>query len=99
MPSPPVCRRVPGAYPFILVGDGANFVGALTGTAVATTIAFGLGRYEAQIDLGGSCLGPGGAIAWNLITWCLGIPSSSSHALIGGLLGHPWPTPGWTRGR
>ncbi len=64
----------------------ANFVGALTGTAVATTIASGLVD-EAQIDLGVVASALVGAIVWNLFTWRLGIPSSSSHALIGGLLG------------
>lgn len=64
----------------------ANFVGALTGTAVATTIASGLVD-EGLIDLGVVGTALVGAIAWNLFTWRLGIPSSSSHALIGGLLG------------
>jgi PiT family inorganic phosphate transporter len=64
----------------------ANFVGALTGTAVATTIASGLVD-ETQIDLGVVASALVGAIVWNLFTWRLGIPSSSSHALIGGLLG------------
>ncbi|HEY7738481.1 MAG TPA: inorganic phosphate transporter [Candidatus Limnocylindria bacterium] len=64
----------------------ANFVGALTGTAVATTIAAGLVD-ENLIDLGVVAAALAGAIVWNLITWRLGIPSSSSHALIGGLLG------------
>jgi len=65
-----------------------NLVGALAGTAVAKTIASGLidiGVVEvgAQLIL---CALTGGII-WNLITWWLGLPSSSSHALIGGLLG------------
>jgi len=64
----------------------ANFVGALAGTAVATTIASGLVD-ESLIDLGVVGAGLVGAITWNLFTWRLGIPSSSSHALIGGLLG------------
>ena len=64
----------------------ANFVGALTGTAVATTIASGLVD-ETQVDLGVVASALVGAIVWNLFTWRLGIPSSSSHALIGGLLG------------
>jgi PiT family inorganic phosphate transporter len=34
-----------------------------------------------------------GAVAWNFITWYFGIPSSSSHALIGGLVGAAWPRP------
>lgn len=64
----------------------ANFVGALTGTAVAKTIGAGLITPQSE---GGVVVAAAlvGAIAWNLITWRFGIPSSSSHALIGGLLG------------
>jgi PiT family inorganic phosphate transporter len=77
----------------IVLSATANFVGALTGTAVATTIASGLVN---PLPDPGTGVDPNvlvtiaalvGAIAWNLITWRLGIPSSSSHALIGGLLG------------
>jgi PiT family inorganic phosphate transporter len=72
----------------ILMSATANFLGALTGTAVATTIAKGIatipGGDQGQIVVCAALLG---AIAWNLLTWRLGIPSSSSHALIGGLIG------------
>lgn len=72
----------------ILMSATANFVGALTGTAVAKTIASGLATTPegaaGQVIVGAALMG---AIAWNLLTWRLGIPSSSSHALIGGLLG------------
>jgi PiT family inorganic phosphate transporter len=72
----------------ILMSATANFVGALTGTAVAKTIASGLATTppgdEGQIIVAAALVG---AIAWNLLTWRLGIPSSSSHALIGGLIG------------
>jgi PiT family inorganic phosphate transporter len=77
----------------IVLSATANFVGALTGTAVAKTIASGLvtplptagaGVDPNQIVVAGALVG---AIFWNLVTWRLGIPSSSSHALIGGLLG------------
>jgi PiT family inorganic phosphate transporter len=66
----------------------ANFVGALTGTAVAKTISSGLADTPPGAD-GQTIVAAAlvGAIVWNLITWRLGIPSSSSHALIGGLLG------------
>ncbi|MET0288151.1 MAG: inorganic phosphate transporter [Pseudoxanthomonas sp.] len=65
-----------------------NLIGALTGTAVAATIATGIintGVVDAssQVIL---CALLGG-IVWNLITWWKGLPSSSSHALIGGLCG------------
>lgn len=64
----------------------ANFVGALTGTEVAKTVGAGLvqPQAEGQVVIAAALVG---AIAWNLFTWRLGIPSSSSHALIGGLLG------------
>ena len=66
----------------------ANFVGALTGTAVAMTIAAGSPtRRRAPRARSIVAAALVGAIVWNLITWRLGIPSSSSHALIGGLLG------------
>src|SRR4051794_18981411 len=63
-----------------------NFLGALTGTAVASTIGTGLIAPEAvtQVVVLSALLG---AIVWNLFTWYFGIPSSSSHALVGGLVG------------
>ncbi|TMB54939.1 MAG: inorganic phosphate transporter, partial [Chloroflexi bacterium] len=70
----------------IAMSATANFVGALTGTAVAKTIGSGLITPQSE---GGLVVAAAliGAIVWNLLTWRLGIPSSSSHALIGGLLG------------
>lgn len=70
----------------IAMSAAANFVGALTGTAVAKTVGAGLvdQQVEGQVVVAAALVG---AIVWNLITWRLGIPSSSSHALIGGLLG------------
>jgi PiT family inorganic phosphate transporter len=65
----------------------ANFGGALlTGTAVAKTVGAGLiaTNVEGVSVVAAALIG---AIFWNLFTWRLGIPSSSSHALIGGLLG------------
>jgi PiT family inorganic phosphate transporter len=63
-----------------------NFVGAFAGTAVAKTIGSGLVEEQTttQAVVMAALLG---AITWNLVTWWLGLPSSSSHALIGGLLG------------
>jgi PiT family inorganic phosphate transporter len=63
-----------------------NFIGAFAGTAVAKTIGAGLvdEQTTTQVVVAAALIG---AIAWNLITWRLGIPSSSSHALIGGLIG------------
>lgn len=63
-----------------------NLCGALAGTAVATTV--GQGLVDAHCVTGVTLIcGLLGAILWNLITWRLGLPSSSSHALIGGLIG------------
>ncbi len=63
-----------------------NLVGALAGTAVAKTISGGLVEASAVNMLTIFCA-LFGAIIWNLFTWWLGLPSSSSHALIGGLCG------------
>jgi PiT family inorganic phosphate transporter len=64
-----------------------NFVGAFLGQKVATTVSDtidpGTGAHALVIVMAGLL----GAIAWNLITWYFGLPSSSSHALIGGLVG------------
>lgn len=65
-----------------------NLVGALWGTAVAKTVASGI-IDAGVVDVSSQlilCALLGG-IVWNLITWALGLPSSSSHALIGGLCG------------
>ncbi|GAB1409834.1 inorganic phosphate transporter [Desulfovibrionales bacterium] len=65
-----------------------NLVGALLGEEVAHTL--GAGIVNTEMVMGSQTLVLAaliGAIAWNLITWYYGIPSSSSHALIGGLMG------------
>ena len=63
-----------------------NLTGALLGGAVASTIGKGLVDVNV-ITMNTVLSGLIGAIVWNLITWWLGLPSSSSHALIGGLCG------------
>ena len=70
----------------ILMAASFNFIGAFAGTAVAKTIGSGLvdDASTTQAVVAAALVG---AITWNLITWRLGLPSSSSHALIGGLLG------------
>ncbi|MFL5756718.1 MAG: inorganic phosphate transporter, partial [Chloroflexota bacterium] len=70
----------------ILMATAFNFIGAFAGTAVAVTIGKGLVNEQTttQTIVAAALIG---AIAWNLITWQQGLPSSSSHALIGGLLG------------
>jgi PiT family inorganic phosphate transporter len=70
----------------ILMAATFNFVGAFAGTAVAKTIGAGLVD-EATTTQTVIVAALVGAIAWNLYTWYQGLPSSSSHALVGGLLG------------
>src|ERR1700710_943538 len=63
-----------------------NFVGAFLSLAVAATIASGIVNADLitpEIVFAGLV----GAIFWNLLTWFFGLPSSSSHALIGGVVG------------
>jgi PiT family inorganic phosphate transporter len=83
-----VSTRALRPYQAILMSATANFLGALAGTAVAKFVAAGIvtipGGAEGQIIVAAALVG---AIAWNLITWRAGIPSSSSHALIGGIIG------------
>ncbi len=72
----------------VLLAAGTNLIGAFLGTAVAATIASGLinaGVIEMSSQLLICALLA--AIVWNLITWWLGLPSSSSHALVGALVG------------
>jgi PiT family inorganic phosphate transporter len=67
-----------------------NFVGAFLGTEVADTVGKGIIESVENSGSGGLTVILGallGAITWNLITWYFGLPSSSSHALIGGLVG------------
>ncbi len=70
----------------VLIAGVFNFVGAVTGTAVAKTIASGFAD-PSVVNQGVVLAALLGACVWNLITWWRGIPSSSSHALIGGLGG------------
>ena len=72
----------------LLMAAVMNLIGALLGTGVAETI--GSGIIDAPVGASGLVVvlaGLLGAITWNLITWWKGLPSSSSHALIGGLMG------------
>ncbi len=76
-----------------------NLVGAFLSVAVAATVAKGIVRLDA---VGGHDLlvivfaGLVGGILWNLLTWLLGLPSSSSHALFGGLIGATLAALGWS---
>ena len=72
----------------VLLAAATNLLGALWGTAVAKTISSGL--IDAKLVTMSSEImicALMGAIIWNLLTWWFGLPSSSSHALIGGLCG------------
>lgn len=64
-----------------------NFAGALYSTGVAKTIGGDLVKSASLVNQPVIISALFGAIVWNLITWWLGIPSSSSHALVGGVLG------------
>jgi inorganic phosphate transporter, PiT family len=73
----------------LLLAAAMNFLGAFLGTKVAETVGSGIIEAPDKSTSGlvvvlSALLG---AIAWNLITWYFGLPSSSSHALIGGLVG------------
>jgi PiT family inorganic phosphate transporter len=72
----------------LLMAAVGNFVGTHFGDNVAKTVGSGLVQLPTGVSsLGIVFAGVVGAIAWNLITWYFGLPSSSSHALIGGLVG------------
>lgn len=72
----------------VMAAGTLNLVGAFLSTEVAKTISGGLIN-EQQVTIGAEFIFAGlvGAILWNLLTWLLGLPSSSSHALFGGLVG------------
>lgn len=80
-----VSTRVLSPRQAIIMAAGLNFVGALMSEKVAKTISKGLvnGSLEQYVIIAALLA----AIIWDLITWYYGIPSSSSHALIGGLVG------------
>lgn len=81
-----VATRVMTPAQAITLSAVMNLVGAMAGVAVAKTIGQGLvdTQYINSISMICALMG---AISWNLFTWWLGLPSSSSHALIGGLCG------------
>lgn len=80
-----VSTRVLSPRQAIIMAASLNFVGALMSEKVAKTISKGIvqGSLE-QYVIAAALIA---AIIWNLVTWYFGIPSSSSHALIGGLVG------------
>lgn len=86
--APVISTRVLSPKAAVFMAVSLNFFGAFLGTSVAETIGKGI----VNLELIGDCrtlllAALLGAIAWNVFTWWLGLPSSSSHALIGGLIG------------
>ena len=77
----------------VLLAGVLNLVGAFISVEVAKTIASGLVD-DTKITPTVIFAGLVGAIVWNLLTWLVGLPSSSSHALIGGLIGATWVAAG-----
>ncbi|MGW7257178.1 anion permease [Streptomyces sp. NPDC054834] len=73
----------------VLVCGALNVVGAFLSTEVAKTISGGIVD-DTLVTPGMIFAGLVGAILWNLLTWLAGLPSSSSHALFGGLIGAVW---------
>lgn len=72
----------------VIAAGTLNLIGAFLSTEVAKTISGGIIN-EQQVTIGAEFIFAGlvGAILWNLMTWLVGLPSSSSHALFGGLVG------------
>jgi len=71
-----------------------NFLGAFVSIKVAATVAKGIVE-PGSITLDVVLAGLVGAITWNLVTWYFALPSSSSHALIGGIIGSSVAAAGW----
>jgi PiT family inorganic phosphate transporter len=81
-----VATRVLSPIQAVLMAAILNFAGAMTGTAVATTVGKGIvepGAVTQQLVIAALL----SAIAWDLVTWYYGIPSSSSHALVFSIVG------------
>lgn len=90
----PIATRSLSPYQAIIIAAIFNFIGAFMGTGVASTISKGLVDSNLVTHLV-LIAALASAISWNLITWMLGIPSSSSHALIGSLAGAVIATDGF----
>ena len=83
-----IATRALAPVPALALAAGGNFIGAFLGQGVAKTVGSGIidapaGRLGLVIVLSALV----GAICWNMITWWFGLPTSSSQALIGGLVG------------
>lgn len=79
----------------VLMAAGLNMVGALSGTAVAKTVGMGLVQAVSitQVTIISALIA---AIVWDLITWYLGLPTSSSHAILSGVVGAAIATSGFS---
>jgi inorganic phosphate transporter, PiT family len=91
-----VSTRVLSPRTAVIMSGVLNFVGAFLGTHVAETV--GKGIVSPEMIMGSQTIllaALFGAILWNLFTWGVGLPSSSSHALIGGLIGAAVIKSGW----
>ncbi|PWU15528.1 MAG: anion permease [Chlamydiae bacterium] len=88
-----IATRVLTPLAAICMASVLNVIGATQISGVAQTITSGLvdPNYTSSITIVAALLG---AIIWNVLTWFLGIPSSSSYALIGGLIGAVWAQTG-----
>jgi PiT family inorganic phosphate transporter len=80
----------------VCMAAALNLLGAFLGTQVAQTVGSGIVGPDVVAGCNILVLAAlGGAIFWNVFTWYLGIPSSSSHALVGGLMGAAIAYRGW----
>ena len=79
----------------IWMAAALNFLGALFSTGVAKTIGGDIIKSASLVDQQVITAALIGAIVWNLLTWWYGIPSSSSHALVGGIIGAVVAGRGW----
>jgi len=90
-----ISTRAIGPRRAIAIASVLNFVGAFISLKVAETVGKGFvdtGAVTTTVVYAGLL----GAISWNLMTWYVGLPSSSSHALIGGLVGSVIAASGWS---
>jgi inorganic phosphate transporter, PiT family len=94
--APLVSTKVMNPKQAVLMAAVLNLAGAFLGTEVASTIGKGIINPDLIAGEMGLILAAlMGAIFWNILTWILGLPSSSSHGLIGGLMGAAIAYQGW----
>ncbi|HTW13349.1 MAG TPA: inorganic phosphate transporter [Solirubrobacteraceae bacterium] len=90
-----ISTRAMGPRRAIALASVLNFAGAFISLKVADTVGQGFVDTHA-VTTTVVFAGLVGAIAWNLVTWYVGLPSSSSHAMIGGLVGAVFAATGWS---